>query len=431
MKNGLNKSPDMHRYFFILGKNPSLSLSEINSWLKKLRIQYTLDAFSQEILLVSTEVSLKETEVIKTLGGTVKFGKILDETYLKEEEQDFNKILSADNLLEKYFSNKKQKLHFGVSVYNCGGDKRLSRKLVSKVKELCLLIKKNLKDSNIKAGFLLIKGDKLSSVSVVKNKLLRSNGAEIVLITTPTSMLVGKTLSVQEFADFSFRDYGRPQRDKKSGIIPPKLARMMINLSQKDKESVFLDPFCGSGTIIQEAIMLGFRNIIASDISEKAVLSAKKNIDWLFDNFPRINKLSYNINWWVSDVRLLNNKLVNNSIDVIVTEPYLGPPLLKKPDILFIQKILTELGSLYLEAFKIFKGILRPNGKITIVFPVFAENGRLHFIEIIDKILKLGFEKEEFVPFMLSQRGTILYGTSDHFIIREVLVFRKKGDDKL
>jgi len=415
----------MQEFFFVLGKNAPLSLSEIISWLNRLKIKYTLNSFSQEILLISTEADLTNNEIMKVLGGTVKFGKIFDRVDLEETEDKFNKIFAVENLKEKYFPSTKKKIHFGISIYNCGGEEKILEKLFGRIKELNLTVKRNLESQGVKAGFLLIKGDKLSSVSVAKNKLLGSEGAEIVLILTNKSIFIGKTIAVQEFAEFSFRDFGRPARDKKSGMIPPKLARIMLNLSQADKNGIILDPFCGSGTIIQEAIMLGYMNLIGSDISEKAIFSAKKNIEWLFNSFRKINKSSYNIRWWVSDVRLLKNKLANNSVDAVVTEPYLGPRLFKKPDKKSIQKILARLEGLYLEAFKNFKHILKPGGKIVIIFPVFTESGKSYFLEIIDDILKLGFTKENFMSFALSQRGTIIYGGSDYFLNREILIFKK------
>lgn len=422
----------MQQYFFVLGRDPTLSIAEINSYLHRLGINYSFDELSEEIAVVSSNYQFNSQAVVATLGGTVKFGIIIDEVGLEENESRFKAVFSSDHLKEKYFPKISKKLHFGISVYN-SGDKRLLDKLCRQIKELNLTIKKNLQKNGTKAGFLRIKERYLSSVSVWKNRLL-GEGAEIIIVLTSKSILMGKTLSVQEFASFSFRDYGRPERDRRSGIIPPKLARIMINLSQTDTGKILLDPFCGSGTIIQEGVLLGYKNIIGSDISDKAVLSAKKNIDWLFSNFRELNKSSYNIKWWVSDIRSINIKLPNNYIDAVVTEPYLGPPLLRKPTILVIKQILSELCSLYLAAFTMFVKILKPGGKIVIVFPVLGENGKLHFVEIIDEILNFGFEKINLIPpelnhhpsVSLTPRGTILYGVKDHFVIREILIFRKK-----
>jgi len=83
------------------------------------------------------------------------------------------------------------------------------------------------------------------------------------------------------FERFFERDFGRPAADAKSGMLPPKLARMMVNLASASKNETLLDAFCGSGTILTEAATLGFAKLIGSDISERAVSDTQKNSDWI------------------------------------------------------------------------------------------------------------------------------------------------------
>lgn len=67
------------------------------------------------------------------------------------------------------------------------------------------------------------------------------------------------------------RDYGRPARDARVGMLPPKLAQIMLNLSVKDEKSgTVLDPFCGTGVLLQEAALAGF-DFIGSDIEPRMV----------------------------------------------------------------------------------------------------------------------------------------------------------------
>ena len=46
-----------------------------------------------------------------------------------------------------------------------------------------------------------------------------------------------------------------------------------------------LDPFCGVGTTLIEASLLGFDQMIGSDIDEKAVADTEKNLNWLSREF--------------------------------------------------------------------------------------------------------------------------------------------------
>lgn len=49
--------------------------------------------------------------------------------------------------------------------------------------------------------------------------------------------------------------------------LPPKLARFMVNLARPKVDSVVLDPFCGSGSILIEAGLIGCR-VLGSDVRD-------------------------------------------------------------------------------------------------------------------------------------------------------------------
>lgn len=423
----------MNKYFFILGRNPTLSLAEIISVFDRKKIQYTIDAFFPEVLILSCNNSLDIASLTSILGGVVKIGVIMDEAGLKGEGVEAEEVFSGNNLIKKYFPQNKRYPRFGISIYDAGGDRQYVVQLEKHLKKLNIFIKKNLQKLGFKTGFLKIKDRYLSSVSVAKNRLI-TNGVEIVLLSGKNNIWIGKTLSVQEFSSFSFRDYLRPEKDKKSGIMPIKLARTMINLAKLDHNGAIFDPFCGSGTIIQEAVILGYKNIYGSDISTKAIADTTRNIDWLFSNYIHLNRSSYNIKIRETDVRLLTADFPRDSIDAVVTEPYLGPPLYQKPDVVQIQKIQSDLNLLYISAFANFTKILKPDGKIIIIFPVFETEGQLYFLEILDRIKNFNFIQHDFFPkiprniiqLYLTKRNTILYGSKDQFFKREILAFTKK-----
>ncbi len=423
----------MPQYYFILGKNPTLSSAEIIAVLNKLQISFDIKALSIEVLVLSTDAELS-SEFIKTLGGTIKIGKIIDEVGLDDDEQKFEKIFEGQNIADNYLSAKEGKLHFGMSIYDGGADKKYIGELNSRLKDLCVTVKQNLQNIGLKAGFVRIKDRYLSSVSVWKNQLL-GKGMEMVLICTNNKILAGKTLDVQEFESFSFRDYGRPQRNTKSGLIPPKLARMMINLAQIGSDVKLLDPFCGSGTILQEAILLGYKNTYGSDINERAIFDSKTNVDWLFDNYRQLDESLFNTNIFLSDVRSIAQNISHNSIDVIITEPYLGAPLFKRPSYEIISSTLHEVGKLYLSAFLEFKKILNMGGKVIIVFPAFEDCGKMYFVEVLGKIKEIGFSQLELIPtemtknnlLQLTNRNTALYGGVEQFVKREILIFKRQN----
>jgi tRNA (guanine10-N2)-dimethyltransferase len=57
----------------------------------------------------------------------------------------------------------------------------------------------------------------------------------------------------------------------------PKLARALVNLSRIKKGQTLLDPFCGTGGILIEAGLLGYK-LKGNDIDEKMIEMTKKNL---------------------------------------------------------------------------------------------------------------------------------------------------------
>jgi tRNA G10 N-methylase Trm11 len=237
-------------------------------------------------------------------------------------------------------------------------------------------------------------------------------------------MYVGRTEAVQDFKNLSYRDFGRPDRDDQSGMIPPKLAQIMINLSGKNSEnSTLLDPFCGSGTVLMEAALIGFKNLIGSDISEKAISDTKNNLAWIGEKFPNF-KLS-NFQLFEISATEISRKIKPNSVDAIVTEPYLGPQR-GNPDPM---KTKMELEKLYSAALREFKKILKSDGRVVMIFPVRAEGTRpdLHFMspnldgwQVINPLPENLQEKLH-----TTRRGTIVYGRPGQKVYREIVVLKK------
>ena len=419
----------MHNtYFFVLGKNPALSTAEILNILKRENIDYQLVSVSSQILLISTPQEF-ESIFIRTLGGTVKFGMIISSSNLSESEDKFFDIFSFPNLSRKFFPHVNKKIHFGLSIYslNSVNDLKNPLKLLMQIGKL---IKENLRQNGKSSGFVRIQERSLSSVSVAKNNLL-NDGAEIILISDNEKIYVGKTLAVQEFEEYSSRDYGRPQRDLKRGLLPPKVAKMMLNLTLQKKDSIILDPFCGSGTIIQEAILLGFRHLIGADIEKEAINQTRKNIDWLTQN-QNISKENFTLKLYTQDVKYIDRVIDGNSIDAVVTEPYLGPLFHRPAQKHEVINIIHQLSALYIDAFKSFAEILKKEKEIVIIFPVFSTTDDMMNINILSEIENLGFILISLLPPEFegkfkeyTKRHSIIYGTPEHFVKREILKFKK------
>ena len=351
--------------------------------------------------------NIQPSQVITRLGGTIKLGVINSQV----DRKNYKKILK--NILQ--LIEKKEivgKFKFGISCY--GVD-------TINEKKLGLTIKKNLQDKGISCRWVVSNEATLSSVVVEQNKLI-DKGMEIILIKINNKILIGQTLAVQPFKQLSFRDYGRPARDDLSGMLPPKLAQIMLNLAKIKPNYTILDPFCGSGTILTEAMLINSQNVIGADISSKAIKDTKKNIEWITTNYklPIINYQLFNV-----DVTQILKHVQANSIDAIVTEPYLGPQRGK----IKIEQVVKELNNLYSQTLIEFDKILKSTGRIVMVWPVFCSHQELRHLnpilnnfKIINPILK-NLQQDKRIK--LTERNTIIYGREQQKIWREIVILEK------
>jgi tRNA G10 N-methylase Trm11 len=461
------------KYFFILGRNPTLSSAEIAAALGE-RIapdmpdnsrggRAIFNYVSSETITAEISGHFHAIEFMSRLGGTIKIGEII-QMDIKMFADDYANVI-ANAILKSLPNNKK--IYFGFSFYKLEEEISVTdlKKTSDKIKNLAIPVKDLLKDMKIQARWVTSKGANLSSVVVKKNKLLTESGAELVFLIGRNKIYLGKTLAVQEFENLSFRDYGRPARSMRVGLMPPKLAKVMINLAQVGKDATILDPFCGFATILEEAMLWGYKNLIGSDINAETLAGAKENLEWLKKNY-QLPITNYQL--LECDVHRLSEKLSPHSIDAIVTEPYLGPPLHGNESSEKIKEIIKELSELYLAAFREFKKILKPDGRIVILFPVFRAalssfskgggrrpedfsggrdgEGRFNrspfskwrdgegFLPIIDEIKKIDFSvadplPKEFKKYLfleITPRNSILYFRPDQLVRREILIFTPK-----
>ena len=295
-------------YLFQLGHQPQISTAEIQAVLSlEHPSTHIIEHQTNKYLFVDSKKELNAENLINKLGGTIK---ISSQFTVQSSELKKNIV----NYLNKNQSTGK--IEFSLT----GGDKNLP-----------LTIKKELKMLDRSVRYIEPK----NTATILHNKLVEKK-TDLTIINKDIFV----TLAIQPFTEFSERDYGRPGIDDKSGMLPPKLARIMVNLSQATKDEIILDPFCGSGTVLTEALTMGYNNLIGSDISEKAIQDTEKNIQWLIANY-HLSAITYHLN--VADATKISANLQPVSVDTIITEPYLGNPLHGNESKVYIQKQTEEL----------------------------------------------------------------------------------------
>jgi len=215
----------------------------------------------------------------------------------------------------------------------------------------------------------------------------RVRGLDVIVDCSLDEVCYGYTQFTSNLESFRERDFGRPYQDP-TVTLSPRLARILVNLCGLQRGKTILDPFCGLGTIPQEALLLGY-NTVGIEISSSVVTRCRENLDWLRNRFQVSPKLSSKI--------LRGNAFnlepsVLPRVDAIASEPILLSKLERNPSSEKAEEMIRAASEKYRLAFRAFSSILRPEGKVSIVAPeLIDDHGKPHGIGIEILAAELGF----------------------------------------
>jgi tRNA G10 N-methylase Trm11 len=389
----------MSNYIFLLGSNPTLSLAEIKA--KFHRPHITI--LSEKAALLKLDNSIENPQaILNSMGGTIRIAEFIKNYPLQNPSEILFDLLSNE------FSDIKD---IGISYYNF--NQNLSKTLIQ--------TKKNLRKSGLNKRFIFENNQpELKAATLKRNKLI-NKGIELLLIKTDQNIAIGKTIAIQDVDQYSLRDYGKPKPDTISGMLPPKLSQMMLSLACIEPGHTVYDPFCGSGVVLQEALMQKM-NIIGSDISEKAIIHTRENLKWLIKQF----------HLEIPDYRHLVEKDIfqadatyyqlEHPVDAIVTEPYLGPGHSHTPTDEFAIQILNNIRPIYEKFLKSSTKNIKKDGFLVFVIPVIKTDTRKHSIDIkslLDSPLK---EEYNLIQF---DNSDLIYEQPGQKVLRKIIVLQK------
>jgi len=232
--------------------------------------------------------------------------------------------------------------------------------------------------------------------------------------------ILAQTVDIQDIESYGMRDYNRPKRDARVGMLPPKLAQIMINLATGSLPSslILLDPFCGTGVILQEALLMGYR-VYGSDINPKMIDYTKANLDWLRLRFD----IAANIDP-VLEVQNATTAVWNHHFDVIVSELFLGPPLNKPP---IKDKLVAIRQRCDEEIVRFLKNIghqIPSKTQLCIAVPAWqVADGQFIRLSCLDHLGQLGYNQRSFKH--LEPTG-LIYARANQIVARELLIITRK-----
>jgi tRNA G10 N-methylase Trm11 len=276
------------KYLFILGRNPKLSIEEIKSFLKRTNNIILDETIHKNGFLLDLQNPL-DAGTIDLLGGTISIGIVICDL----KDMDKKEVYMGEN-------NK-----FNYVIWNFSEE----------TENISDYLKRRFKKEKLKTVEKKFTG----RMSVQKGKrieILSSNLIDEEYFVYENYF--GKIIQRTDSKKNEDRDMKKPIRREELSISP-RLAKIMINLSEiKDGEKL-VDAFCGIGVILIEALNREIK-VIGIDKDAEAILGAKENL-----NFFKFSKEEYS---------LINNdssKVKISPVSVFVSEPSFGEILKKNP----------------------------------------------------------------------------------------------------
>ena len=457
-------------HLFILGRQPEIGLAELR-------------AVFGDAKLITPTVALVPGEMVPNidrLGSVRKSGRVI-----WDQPGEVGKFL-----IDKLEKLPPGKITLGISHYGKTASAASARKTAA-------FLKKNLARS---VRFLPNSAAEIADAATLGNKLGSSpNKIELLMVYAGHRVIIAELTGVQNLNSYTLRDRGRPKRDARVGMLPPKLAQTMINLavgagispklssedflpsdsetyipdatdrfvfaSEKNKikdgsaglpaydvsgadgssektvlvksgrteksfhavvlgrPGTLLDPFCGTGVILQEAALMGYQ-VYGTDIEPRMISYSGKNLQWLASKFPNATVQNLPTQLAVGDATQFNWKqwmrktsdrhceapaeaIQKNSLDrhddkssrddnlinLVVTETYLGQPYTTAPPTEKLQQNITTCNTIISKFLISLASQITPKTGLCVAVPCWFLTHRTFHLPLVGTLTALGYEQ--------------------------------------
>ena len=373
------------KYLAVLGRLSDISLAELSAY------------FGDSVKKIAPNLAVFESDKnvdIDRFGGTLKFGKLIS-------EKPIDYLLNLNTKDGKFTG----KFTIGVSDYSKGARK-------FKAQGEALKIKRLLSKNGRSARVLQNTDAALSTATSHHNQMSEKDGhVEFLINGKEWYVLTG----VQNITAYKNRDQARPARDAKVGMLPPKLAQILINLcGPLEKEARILDPFCGTGVVLQEATLDGYK-VYGTDLSDRMIEYSGKNLKWLsekgdFKNDPILEQGDATEHKW------------NGKIDAVACETYLGAPMSTPPVEIKLKEQKQECKRIILGFLKNISTQIESGTPLALAIPAWLRpDGHYERLNILDDLADMGYNELNY-----SSREKMLYFREGQIVARDIIILRKK-----
>ncbi len=373
------------RYIFYFGRNPKLSYLELLCYLEANKLNIAPKIWlSRNAIFANVEQKLNIEKLLSGLAGTICIAKL---SFVCDVEE-------AEKMLEKNFADI-EKIKFS---------------LLTNSKEVKNWLKKVFRSLNVK----------FQEKRFVPHLIGNSKHEIFLGFIKDRKFYFARTNTISNPKEFIKHEKAKLHKEFEIASSV-RLSRILVNLSCM-LEGKLLDPFCGSGTILIEALYRGFK-AYGIEIRPELVEKARENLA----SAAKLLGLKEKGEIFQGDARKLEKYFEQDFFDTIVTEPYLGPLIKRLPERKEAEKIIAELTNLYREFLKSAYNVLKQNGTLVIVSPgIKSKEGFIHKIHMKELANTAGFKPHNPSKSLSIKVAIPLeYKERWHKIYRYIYIFKK------
>jgi tRNA (guanine10-N2)-dimethyltransferase len=385
-------------YIVILGRQPALGLAELERVFG-----------GTNISPVSDQAATVDTDKldIRRLGGALKAGRVIAEFHGRDW---FSASQAIVQHYIKAWASFDGKITLGISAYGFEAKP-------TDIQKTGIILKQKLKKHDVSLRLIPNQDAALSTATSHHNKLgLAENKVELLVIKSNNNrIIVAESTGAQNITAYTKRDQERPRRDAFVGMLPPKLAQIMINLANPAPFARVLDPFCGTGVVLQEAALMGYK-VYGTDIAAKMVDYSLENLRWLDETHhvtldPLLDEGDAMTTKW------------QQPIDAVVAETYLGQPFSAPPSPKKLEEVTKNCDHIITEFLINLAPQIKPDTPVCIAVPAWRDNnGDFTHLPLVDRLGQLGYKPHEFHNV---SKNKLLYYREDQIVARELLVLTR------
>ncbi len=402
----------------ILGRQPELGLAELESLYG-----------TSNVRRIGNDAALLDVDpcvvAFSRLGGSIKLAKVLAIINSTEWEDLERFVIKAIPEHIKHVPAGKFKL--GISVHGLPVTPK-------RINATGLSYKKVIQASGRNVRVIPNNTQQLSSAQVLHNHLTESTGWELLFIADGQQTILAQTIVVQDITAYAARDQVRPKRDARVGMLPPKLAQILINLAngplptppKPDENGVcddintgaagktVLDPFCGTGVVLQEALLMDY-DVYGTDLEPRMIEFSQANFEWLIGQQPVTGELRLT----VADAIQYRWR---QPFELLATETYLGRPLRSLPETSKLKSIIQDCDHIHKKFLQNLAIQTASGFRLCLAVPAWKTHSGFKHLPILDQLTDMGYTR---VSFVHAGDKPLVYHRPEQIVGRELVVLTR------